>query len=65
MARKNTLDEMTVGRTEKPLGGPRPAKLEDAPGATSRERIGTGSYEDPQEERRRKGRSKKSGRPGR
>jgi excinuclease ABC subunit B len=26
LARKNTLDEMTVGRTEKPLGGPLPGK---------------------------------------
>ncbi len=65
LARKNTLDEMTVGRTEIPMGGPRPIKPDDAPGITSREKIGTGSYEDPQEERRRKGRTKKSGRPGR
>jgi excinuclease ABC subunit B len=33
------------------------------PGATPRGKIGAGSYEDPQEERRRKGRSKKTGRP--
>jgi len=26
LARRNTLDEMTVARTEVPLGGPRPAK---------------------------------------
>ena len=65
LARKNTLDEMTVGRTEKPLGGMKPIKLEDAPGATSRGKIGAGSYEDEGEERRRKGRSKKTGRPGR
>ena len=32
LARKNTLDEMTVGRTEMPLGGPRPEKPADAPG---------------------------------
>jgi excinuclease ABC subunit B len=76
LARRNTLDEMTVGRTEVPLGGPKPqrtpspadeglAKTTDAPGFTSREKIGTGSYEDEGEERRRKGRSKKTGRPGR
>jgi excinuclease ABC subunit B len=65
LARRNTLDEMTVGRTEVPLGGALPAKQADAPGTTSRERIGTGSYEDEGEERRRKGRSKKTGRPGR
>jgi len=64
LARRNTLDEMTVGRTEKPLGGPKPVKPE-VPGTTSRERIGAGSYEDEAEERRRKGRPKKSGRPGR
>ncbi len=65
LARKNSLDEMTVGRTEVPLGGPRPEKPVDLPGAVRREQIGAGSYEDPQEERRRKGRSRKSGRPGR
>ncbi len=65
LARRNTLDEMTVGRTEKPLGGSKPIKPGDAPGLTPRGKIGTGSYEDEGEERRRKGRSKKSGRPGR
>ncbi len=81
LARKNTLDEMTVGRTEKPLGGPkplRPSPLEgesgrrsrpgegevEVPGATSRGKIGAGSYEDEGETRRRSGRRKKSGRPG-
>jgi len=38
--------------------------VDDAPGVTPRGSIGAGSYEDPGEERRRKGRSKKSGRPG-
>ena len=65
-------------RTEVPLGGPRPQRLPsppagagerggnaDRPGVTSRDRIGAGSYEDPGDERRRKGRPKKSGRPGR
>ncbi|MBN9673581.1 excinuclease ABC subunit UvrB [Labrenzia aggregata] len=57
--RKNTLDEMTVGRTEVPLGrGDDPVK------PVRRERIGAGSYEDPAEEKRRRGRPKKSGRPG-
>jgi excinuclease ABC subunit B len=65
LARKPTLDEMTVGRTEKPLGGPAPKKPGDTavPGLVARGRIGTGSYEDPVEERRRKGRTKKTGRP--
>jgi excinuclease ABC subunit B len=92
LARKNTLDEMTVGRTEKPLGratpprSPSPLSVEgrglspeasakagggkaaegavETPAPTSRERIGAGSYEDEGEEHRRKGRSKKTGRPG-
>ncbi|MCF3639875.1 excinuclease ABC subunit UvrB [Rhizobium sp. TRM95111] len=58
--RKNTLDEMTVGRTEKPVAGSVP----DKPTLT-RGKIGTGSYEDPAEAKR-KGRTKgKTGRPGR
>ena len=68
LARRNSLDEMTVGRTEVPLGGPKPQKplpASDAPGVTPRGTIGAGSYEDPADERRRKGRPKKSGRPGR
>jgi excinuclease ABC subunit B len=64
LARKNTLDEMTVGRTEVPLGAPRPETPGDIPGTVPREKIGAGSYEDPAEDRRRKGRTKKSGRPG-
>ena len=65
LARKNTLDEMTVGRTEVPLGGPRPQKpIENPPGVTPRGQIGAGSYEDPTEQRRRKGRSRKRGLPG-
>jgi excinuclease ABC subunit B len=82
--RKPTLDEMTVGRTEKPLGGPAPQRPErvrdrslplhpdgpagegsDSPAPLRRERIGAGSYEDPAEERRRKRRPRKTGRPGR
>ena len=77
--RKNSLDEMTVRRTEKPVEGSRPAKPASAephgsggvrPGENDaapvrRERTGIGSYEDPADERKRKGRPKKSGRPGR
>jgi excinuclease ABC subunit B len=76
LARKNTLDEMTVGRTEVPLGGPKPERPasphagEGRGGETAggsdlvrRGRIGTGSYEDPADERRNKRRPKKTGRP--
>lgn len=58
--RKNTLDEMTVGRTEKPVVG----KVPDKP--LIRAKPGVGSYEDPVDEKRQKGRTKgKTGRPGR
>ncbi|MBP1882205.1 excinuclease ABC subunit UvrB [Sinorhizobium mexicanum] len=58
--RKNTLDEMTVGRTEKPVTGKVPEK------PLIRAKPGVGSYEDPAEEKQRKGRTKgKTGRPGR
>ncbi|MFD1696378.1 excinuclease ABC subunit UvrB [Roseibium aestuarii] len=69
--RKNTLDEMTVGRTEVPLAsGPVPQKPKFDSGAEEqkplvRGKIGAGSYEDPAEENRRRGRPKKTGRPGR
>ncbi|NLS15686.1 excinuclease ABC subunit UvrB [Rhizobium sp. P40RR-XXII] len=57
--RRNTLDEMTVGRTEKPVTG----KVPDKP--ITRARPGVGSYEDPVDEKQRKGRTKgKTGRPG-
>jgi excinuclease ABC subunit B len=56
--RKPSLDEMTVGRTEKPLGKP------DDP-VLKRAKPGAGSYEDPAEEARRKRRPGKTGRPGR
>jgi excinuclease ABC subunit B len=76
--RRNTLDEMTVGRTEKPITGDLPqrpdetlstkkrtASLPDEPKPVRREKIGVGSYEDPGEAKR-KGRTKgKTGRPGR
>ena len=55
--RKNTLDEMTVKRTEKPAGA------DDA--IIRRERSGIGSYEDPAETARKKRRPGKTGRPGR
>jgi excinuclease ABC subunit B len=71
-ARKPTLDEMTNARTEVPLPkGPLPQKptpivaAEDAPHHTPRGKIGVGSYEDPVDEKKRRGRPKKSGRPGR
>ena len=54
--RKNSLDDMTVRRTEKPLGGEvKPVK---------RAKVGIGSYEDPADVRSQGRRSKKSGRPG-
>lgn len=75
--RKNSLDEMTVRRTEKPVEGSRPAKPQPSRGAdiagpasgndaapVRRERVGVGSYEDPADERKRRGRPRKSGRPG-
>ncbi|TCN28980.1 excinuclease ABC subunit UvrB [Sinorhizobium americanum] len=59
--RKNTLDEMTVGRTEKPAAGHVPEKP-----IVTRAKPGIGSYEDPADEKRQKGRTKgKTGRPGR
>ena len=74
--RKNTLDEMTVGRTEKPVA---PTQLPERPpealstakrGGTDDPRpiicgkVGAGSYEDPADQKR-KGRTKgKTGRPG-
>ena len=75
--RKNTLDEMTVGRTEKPLPGRLPEKpvehlsttkrqpQPEDPSPIRRAKVGAGSYEDPVDEKR-KGRTKgKTGRPGR
>lgn len=52
--RKNTLDEMTVKRTEIPAGGEAPIR---------RERAGIGSYEDPAEVSRKKRRPGKTGWP--
>lgn len=69
--RKNSLDEMTVRRTEKPVEGTKPAKItrekqeELEAKAVKRERAGRGSYEDPAEVRQQKKRRKsKTGRPG-
>ncbi|WAJ30098.1 excinuclease ABC subunit UvrB [Antarcticirhabdus aurantiaca] len=56
--RKNTLDEMTVRRTEKPSGA-------DDAKPVRREKVGLGSYEDPAETSKRKRRPSKTGRPGR
>jgi excinuclease ABC subunit B len=61
--RKNSLDEMTVRRTEKPVEGVKPAKPEDVKPVV-RQRIGAGSYEDPAEASRQKRRPGKTGRPG-
>ncbi|ANK72640.1 MULTISPECIES: excinuclease ABC subunit UvrB [Ensifer] len=59
--RRNTLDEMTVGRTEKPVIGHVPEKP-----IVTRAKPGVGSYEDPVDQKRQKGRTKgKTGRPGR
>lgn len=75
--RKNSLDEMTVRRTEKPVEGKKPVKPqlvspEANAGRTEagddkpivRQRSGIGSYEDPADERRQKRRPSKTGRPG-
>jgi excinuclease ABC subunit B len=63
--RKNSLDEMTVGRTEKPVRGAVPEKPADDPRPLVRGKAGVGSYEDPVDQKR-KGRTKgKTGRPGR
>jgi len=71
--RKNSLDEMTVRRTEKPVEGRRPDpatawKKQDAADDAKpvvRGKIGAGSYEDPADARRQKRRPGKTGRPGR
>ena len=57
--RKPTLDEMTVGRTEVPLGGPAPERPK-APAAPVRTREIETTYE----KGKRKGRPRKTGRPG-
>ncbi|MEI9400995.1 excinuclease ABC subunit UvrB [Mesorhizobium argentiipisi] len=75
--RKNSLDEMTVRRTEKPVEGKKPVKPQPvSPEANAartearddkpviRQRSGIGSYEDPADERRQKRRPSKTGRPG-
>lgn len=52
---------MTVGRTEKPVIGHVPEKP-----ILTRAKPGVGSYEDPADQKRQKGRTKgKTGRPGR
>ena len=61
--RKNTLDEMTVGRTEKPVDGTKPVKPDDVK-PIRRERIGIGSYEDPADIAKHRRRPAKTGKPG-
>ncbi len=63
--RKNTLDEMTVRRTEQPVVGKLPPKPGEDLGVVRRGKIGVGSYEDPVDEKKRKRRPGKTGRPGR
>ncbi|MEM8856355.1 MAG: helicase-related protein, partial [Pseudomonadota bacterium] len=57
-ARKNTLDEMTVKRTEKPR------RKEDADTLIRRHKVGIGSHEDPTEVKKAGRRKRKTGRPG-
>ena len=63
--RKNTLDEMTVRRTEKPVEGAKPVKPSEDVKPVVRGKVGAGSYEDPADERRNKRKPGKTGRPGR
>src|SRR5690606_18018909 len=64
--RNNSLDEMTVRRTDKPVGKPAPEpSLEEPDLIPRRGKIGTGSYEDPVEQKARSRRPRKTGRPGR
>jgi excinuclease ABC subunit B len=74
--RKNSLDEMTVRRTEKPVAGAKPSRppeaivsrrIADGDDAkpVNRKRAGIGSYEDPADAARQKRRPGKTGRPGR
>ena len=57
--RKPTLDEMTVGRTEVPLGGPTPERPK-MPAMPTKTREIAGTYD----KGKRKGRPRKTGRPG-
>ncbi len=79
--RKNDLDEMTVGRTEKPVTGklpPKPSSSTSPPSSSGltrgstddprplvRGNIGAGSYEDAGEQKRKSRTKGKTGRPGR
>jgi excinuclease ABC subunit B len=62
--RKNSLDEMTVGRTEVPIGGDKPTRPQGDL-EPRRNRAGAGSYEDASDLKRQKRRPGKTGRPGR
>ncbi|CDN53932.1 UvrABC system protein B [Neorhizobium galegae bv. officinalis bv. officinalis str. HAMBI 1141] len=79
--RKNDLDEMTVGRTEKPVTGklpPKPSSSTSPPSSSGptrgstddprplvRGKVGAGSYEDAGEQKRKSRTKGKTGRPGR
>ena len=63
--RYNTLDEMTVGRTEKPSASSRTPQKPADPGVITRAKPGIGSYEEAGDVRREKRRPGKTGRPGR
>ncbi|GAB5377345.1 MAG: excinuclease ABC subunit UvrB [Acuticoccus sp.] len=64
-ARKNTLDEMTVKRTEKPRQKPVPQRPEENDaGLILRHKVGVGSHEDPADTKKRARRKRKTGRPG-
>jgi len=62
--RKNTLDEMTVRRTEKPVEAARPERPDEVKPVV-RGKVGAGSYEEPADAQRQKRRPGKTGRPGR
>lgn len=71
--RKNSLDEMTVGRTEKPVPGKLPekpvpkigdSKIDD-PRPIVRAKSGVGSYEDAGDQKRKTRTKGKTGKPGR
>ena len=68
--KKNSLDEMTVRRTEKPVPGRHPGEAGFSPRREDakpivRERAGIGSYEDSGDTGSQKRRPGKTGRPGR
>ncbi|PPJ46571.1 excinuclease ABC subunit UvrB [Rhizobium sp. KAs_5_22] len=62
--RQNSLDEMTVGRTEKPVTGKVPEKPPEDVRPLVRGKAGAGSYEDPGDQKRKTRTKGKTGRPG-